>query len=296
MSVKSILYVFGGEAHELNALSSALALAGASRAFLRILHIAAPPILPDALGIGNYAVAAYGDRSIIDVLEKDARELTERASAYVTDYCRREAVSLQADGSTPVMGQSRAVFRVVTGVPDICLASEAYLQDLVVGAHDNRPGGDFTTILTTLFAANRPILLLPRVPGAPLSETGFARKFVFAWDGSRTSARALQAAVPYMLHAEQVHLLGIGEDKGGDMISEADVQTYLRSHCVAAEFVHAQRQNRDIGDAVLNEAAALGADLLAMGAYGHGHVGEMLLGGVTDHVLKHGRLPLLLAR
>jgi nucleotide-binding universal stress UspA family protein len=38
-----------------------------------------------------------------------------------------------------------------------------------------------------------------------------------------------------------------------------------------------------------------GADLLVMGGYGHSRLGELVLGGVTRHVLTHAHLPVLLA-
>lgn len=298
MSLRSILHVFGGESHELNALSSALALARASQAHVRILHIAAPPILPDSLGIGSYAVAAYGgDATIVDVLEKDARQLSDQATGYVADYCRREDIPLLEEGAPNALGHAYATFRVVTGIHETCLAHEAYATDLVVSAYNNRPAGDLQTALTALFSADRPILLLPRVPGEPLGAGGFARNLVFAWDGSRAAAQALREAVPHMRHAEQVSLLRVGrDDHFADVVAESDACVYLRDHGISPQCVLADRKGRKIGDALLQEAAVLKADLLAMGAYGHGHFGEMLLGGATSHVLKHGRLPLLLAR
>ena len=45
-------------------------------------------------------------------------------------------------------------------------------------------------------------------------------------------------------------------------------------------------------------AAALefGADLLAMGAYSHSRLRQLILGGVTRHVLEHARLPVMMNR
>ncbi|MGZ3297934.1 MAG: universal stress protein [Asticcacaulis sp.] len=60
--------------------------------------------------------------------------------------------------------------------------------------------------------------------------------------------------------------------------------------------IEAEYSRDGIGVTLLAQAQALKAQLLVMGAYGHSHLGEMLFGGATDHVLKHGRLPLLLAR
>ena len=48
------------------------------------------------------------------------------------------------------------------------------------------------------------------------------------------------------------------------------------------------------GAALLAAAADAGADGLAMGAYRRGRMLEWMLGGVTEHVLHHATLPLLM--
>ncbi|HET9148157.1 MAG TPA: universal stress protein, partial [Acetobacteraceae bacterium] len=39
-----------------------------------------------------------------------------------------------------------------------------------------------------------------------------------------------------------------------------------------------------------------GADLLAMGAYSHSRLRQLILGGVTRHILEHATLPVLMNR
>ena len=51
----------------------------------------------------------------------------------------------------------------------------------------------------------------------------------------------------------------------------------------------------DVGAALLQAARAAGADLLVMGGYGRSRLRELVLGGVTRHVLTHAQLPVLLA-
>jgi nucleotide-binding universal stress UspA family protein len=45
----------------------------------------------------------------------------------------------------------------------------------------------------------------------------------------------------------------------------------------------------------LARAKDLKADLLVMGAYGHSQFREMILGGVTEHMLQKADIPLLLS-
>ncbi len=49
-------------------------------------------------------------------------------------------------------------------------------------------------------------------------------------------------------------------------------------------------------DLLLSRAAAFGADLLVMSAYGHSHLREWMLGGVTRTVLYEADLPVLMSR
>jgi nucleotide-binding universal stress UspA family protein len=50
-----------------------------------------------------------------------------------------------------------------------------------------------------------------------------------------------------------------------------------------------------VGAALLRAASDAGADLLVMGGYGRSRLRELVLGGVTRHVLTHAQLPVLLA-
>ena len=53
--------------------------------------------------------------------------------------------------------------------------------------------------------------------------------------------------------------------------------------------------HRLVGDVLLEEAERVSADLLVMGAYSHSRLRELILGGVTRHVLQNADLPVLMA-
>jgi nucleotide-binding universal stress UspA family protein len=69
----------------------------------------------------------------------------------------------------------------------------------------------------------------------------------------------------------------------------------------AALSVHGLSQHRmlsrrnEVGERLLAVAAAAGADLIVMGAYGHSRFREAILGGVTRTVLESSSVPLLMA-
>ncbi|HLO75247.1 MAG TPA: universal stress protein, partial [Magnetospirillum sp.] len=58
-----------------------------------------------------------------------------------------------------------------------------------------------------------------------------------------------------------------------------------------AQVVHA---GSHAGVVLLEQCADLDADLLVMGAYTHSRLRQLILGGVTRHVLSHAQVPCLL--
>jgi nucleotide-binding universal stress UspA family protein len=52
--------------------------------------------------------------------------------------------------------------------------------------------------------------------------------------------------------------------------------------------------SRPFGAALLAKAQALRSDMLVMGAFVHSPIHNLILGGVTRHVLMHATLPVLM--
>ena len=67
----------------------------------------------------------------------------------------------------------------------------------------------------------------------------------------------------------------------------------LRRHGVNVHPHKVDEPDGNAGEVLLAQAAAHGADLLVMGAYGHTRLREMVFGGATRHVLREATLPVL---
>ncbi len=93
--------------------------------------------------------------------------------------------------------------------------------------------------------------------------------------------------------AEQVHVLEIRSPHSQPC--EAGIEQYLGTarRRVFAKSVHLDAAS--IGDMLAGEAASCGANLLVMGGYGHSHLRETFVGGVTSDVLERARMPVFLA-
>lgn len=120
------------------------------------------------------------------------------------------------------------------------------------------------------------------------------RRVLVAWNGSREAARATHDALPFLTQADKVMVLGVNAP-GEEHIPGADISTHLARHGVGVEIHNRALDDVSVGDAILNAAFDYGADLLVIGAYGHSRLRELVLGGVTRHLLRHMTIPVLMS-
>jgi nucleotide-binding universal stress UspA family protein len=110
-----------------------------------------------------------------------------------------------------------------------------------------------------------------------------------AWKASEPAARAVTAAVPWLRRAERVSVLTVGEHPAFD-----EIQNLLDGHGIAGQPLAIGCGDLSVGERLLREAQAIGADCLVMGAYHHHPLGEMLFGGVTRHILRWASVPVFM--
>jgi nucleotide-binding universal stress UspA family protein len=163
----------------------------------------------------------------------------------------------------------------------------------VLAAGDGDAGTRFgLTFRALLQRSGRPVLLVP--DGATVVVP--AARATLAWTPTPEAARAVHDALPLLAPGAEVDLLvvdpqvaslGHGEEPG------ADIARHLARHGLRVRGVQAPAAGRSIGEAIVLHAAQSGAQLLAMGGYGHRRWREFLLGGTTRTVLAQARLPVL---
>jgi nucleotide-binding universal stress UspA family protein len=121
---------------------------------------------------------------------------------------------------------------------------------------------------------------------------------MIAWDGSREAARAVHDSMPLLRLAEEVVVLIVDANKLGPRFGQnpgAGIVAHLGRHDVASRIAQVQSGGAAITDLILAEAKSAGADLIVMGGYGHSRLRELMLGGVTRHMIERMTLPVLLA-
>jgi nucleotide-binding universal stress UspA family protein len=160
-----------------------------------------------------------------------------------------------------------------------------------------RPGTDAEhiapeTVRMALYDCARPVVIAPPNPNpAPLDSV------VVAWNGSVQAARAAGFALPFLAKARTVTILVAGT--APDDVGTSFLLRTLGRHGISATVEtmdHGTVSGRARGSALLDYTHDKGADLLVMGAYGHGGVTNLLgLGGATAKVIAACPVPLLLA-
>ena len=139
----------------------------------------------------------------------------------------------------------------------------------------------------------RPTLIVP-CAGAPAT---VGTRAMVAWDNSREAARAVSDALPLLRRADQVDVVRWIEGRRDDDDSQGDLdalQKWLMWQGVNAE-VHSESTRLDVAQALSSRAADASADLIVMGAYGHGRLAERVLGGATRGLLASMTLPVLMS-
>jgi nucleotide-binding universal stress UspA family protein len=233
------------------------------------------PVIPD----GAFAGVP------VDLIELQREENSKSARA----AAERFAASAKA---AAVSAETHVLDATIGGAATL-FGSLARRFDLVVTGQAQREHGASEQLLieAALFESGRPLLLVPYIQrgGVKLD------RVIVGWDGSRTAARALADAIPFLDRAKAVDVVVIAEERKQEEIAGASIIQHLARHGVHATAKRMTRGDISIENVILSYAADAGADFLVMGGYGHSRLREFILGGVTRGILASMTLPVLMS-
>jgi nucleotide-binding universal stress UspA family protein len=141
-----------------------------------------------------------------------------------------------------------------------------------------------------LLESGRPVLVVPCEGQFPAT----GARVMLAWNGSREATRALHDALPMIGGAKARVLCAqtAAKEARPDATPVAHAVRVLERHGVTVEVEHGPGgSDLTIGELLLSRAADFDADLIVMGAYGHGRMRELVLGGVTRTLLASMTVP-----
>ena len=282
--MRVILVPLSGETHDRSALAAAYHIAQPFRAHITGLFVRPDPV--DAIGVFQGIPPKMVDR----VTRATTASWNERAALarQAFDDARAAADAALADRPTGT-DTVTACWREVTGAEDLLLAGHGRLADLIVFAALRADNPELKErFATALFHTSQPVLLVPE-GGVQAG----ARTVAIAWNGTAEATRALCGALPLLLNSDRLHVLTAATPRTR-VDTGAALAEYLGWQGLICE-VHPMYPDDEVGPALLARAAELGVDLLVMGGYGRSRMRERIFGGVTQYVLDHHDIPVLIA-
>jgi nucleotide-binding universal stress UspA family protein len=286
--MKSILVPIGGSATDGALLETALAAARLFSGHLHFVHVhigageAAANIPHTGFAMGPALANA------LEELEKEAETRSAEAAQHVRDFCTRANIEFRdAPAKTPGVTAS---WNEENGHALKRIMSHARHCDLVVLGRARRPNGlsdDFISRL--LVGCGHPVLIANASPPRTLTDT-----IMVCWRETTEAARAVSAAMPFLINAKRVVVVSIAERNEDLAASVAAVVRHLEWNGVSAEAQVVIANSGSAPRLLSATAQSCGADLVVLGAYGHSQLREVLFGGCTQAFIRNADRPVLL--
>ena len=285
--LRTILILVRGDGKGEGVLDHALAVARRFDAHLQVIHCR--PRAEDMLPGGVFVPTSFRQQ-IATFATTMSDDEEGRVKALFQDYCSRHDLVVVDNISAAPKGRPSASWSEATGKQAAVMAVRGRLADLVAVAQPD-PKLDLgrNTLEAALLETGRLVLLCP-----PAAVTSIGRHVAIGWDGQAEAARAVAAAMPILGAADQITVLA-AETGGRVELGPEDLQAYLARHDARAEVRTFRSRATEVADGLLAAAKEAGADVLLIGAYGHSRRRELLMGGVTQHIIDHTDLPVLMS-
>lgn len=289
MTPRIILVPFNGYDYELAALETAFYYAKKWKAHVSVWRvlpdpeeiitvyssfITGTPYLPDE---SSYAeLLRMSEKSRKETLQKFIKT-AKKCSIECNDY--------------PVKNCPSASFHTTVDHAEKVITTQGRMADLIVMGRNPQENSIYDEVIhSALFEAGRPLLLIP--PGSEAKP--FSEKTLIAWNGSREAVHAVIASFPFLTSGNVKILTGESDNWNAPAVTPQDLADYLQKHDIHAETLMPWVNSTPLATVILNSAKKLNAGLIVMGAYSHSRVREMILGGVTQQMLKSADVPILM--
>lgn len=251
--------------------------------------------LRDALGFAEFHNASLAI-VVLSTIPATNYALTV-AAPYVFLHDFTEAVEAKQQRIATLAGSSNVEVRTISDQPAVIFAKTAvyarYADVVVFGPSDNydHPSIRRDTLERCLFESGRPVLILPNG-----DKPGAVDHLAIGWNATREATHALRDATAFAAPGAKIDILVLDAkptDKGHGSEPGAAIAHHLARHGFVPTVVPIQGGDMSDAEALVAAARERGAGILALGAYGHSRLRQMILGGVTRDLLAGGPLPLL---
>ena len=281
--MQKILVPVRGDGKGDNVFAHAVALARRSGAHIQVTHCRSRPedLIPYGVAVSPVLKEQIIEQSV-NLLNKQEQGLREEILALAKANGAILAEPSDDDNVTVSFieeeGRQIEVIRHHGLLSDMTAVAQPDL-DRNIGTN---------TLQAALFSTGRPVMMCPEAKSKIPENLG--QNIAVAWDGSVESSRAVMQTLSLLKAAEQVTIITNTTDT--IKVSPEELSEFLAMHGVQAN-ISIISKTADISRSILDQATAIGADMLVLGAYGNSKNLERVAGGVTQDVIDHATLPVV---
>ncbi|MGB5830703.1 MAG: universal stress protein [Thiohalocapsa sp.] len=284
MPVKTILLPLSDTDVPGPVLETAFGLAQRFEAHLDLLFVLRNPRHP--LPYTTIGLSKHMRESVLRAAEQHAHTVVEQVHQLFRRSCTTAGIPIVE--TRTANGGASASWHGVVGHEDELLAMRGRLSDLIVLPGPIEVSPPPAVAEAALKATGRPVLVAPQK-----AEPIIGTRVGIGWNGSAESARAVAAAMSYLHSAESVTIFS-GRYTNGKRPAATDLVSYLSWHGVEAKVRIIEAHDPHVGEALLSASTEAGINLLVVGAYSRSRWRELILGGVTEHLLKSAEVPVFM--
>jgi nucleotide-binding universal stress UspA family protein len=224
----------------------------------------------------------------------EAQSLIEEGQAAV----ERRLAELEVEFRQATRNRGGPVdWRGALDFPARFIAQQARCADIVVSGGVSPAFSDSFALASPkdlVMQLGRPLLLVPDT-----ANWLDLRSVLVAWKDTPESRRAIRDALPLLRKAREITVAEIAEEEDEQAAALSrigDVASWLSRHGVTATLqVPAFVAGRSAAAQLDDIAGNVGANLVVAGAYGHSRLRELVLGGVTQHLVTQSERCVLLS-
>lgn len=177
------------------------------------------------------------------------------------------------------------------------IVESARCADIVLMAAaraDDDSSAHINLVETVIRDAGRPVVLVP----AGFDADTLGTSILIGWNGTREAARAAHDALSVLQDGDTAHILRVNDsshDSDRDSTTH-DLAAAFARHGIDTTLVRKTWEKPGVAAALNREAFEKGADMIAIGAFGHSRAYDFVIGAATRDLLRQTKVPVMFSR
>lgn len=181
--------------------------------------------------------------------------------------------------------------------PEDCIIESAGGADIVIMAavsRDEERSLYVKMLERVIRYCGRPVLLVP----ANLRNEMVGHSVLVGWNGSKQAVRAAHDVLQLLSAGDKVEIMKISDTStnGEPDDSTKDLAAAFDRHGIDTTVVQRTWSKPGVSEVLSKEAFEIGADMIAVGAFGHSRIYDLVVGAATRNLLAHSDLPVMFSR